>query len=154
MLGAIGGGQRLDSNVVGDTANLSARTESLTKLFGSQILFTNQTKERIRDAAKFEIRELDRVVVVGRETAVTVYELMDTDDPELKAQKQQVQAQFQKGLEHYRAGEFVAACRRFEACIALAPDDRAAALYIERCQNLAENPPPGEWQGLTVLGQK
>ena len=154
MLGAIGGGQRLDSNVVGDTANLSARTESLTKLFGSQILFTNQTKERIRDAAKFEIRELDRVVVVGRETAVTVYELMDTDDPELKAQKQQVQAQFQKGLEHYRAGEFVAACRRFEACIALAPDDRAAALYIERCQNLAENPPPGEWRGLTVLGQK
>ncbi|MDA0998550.1 MAG: adenylate/guanylate cyclase domain-containing protein, partial [Proteobacteria bacterium] len=85
MLGAIGGGQRLESNVVGDTANLSARTESLTKLFGSQILFTNHTKERLQDPTKFEIRELDRVVVVGRETAVTVYELMDVDAPELKA---------------------------------------------------------------------
>ncbi len=154
MLGAIGGGQRLESNVVGDTANLSARIESLTKLFGSQILFTNHTKERLQDPAKFEIRELDRVIVVGRETAVTVYELMDVDAPELKAQKQQIQAQFEKGLEHYRAGEFLPACKRFEACVALAPDDRAAALYIERCRALAANPPEDGWDGLTVLGQK
>lgn len=154
MLGAIGGVHRLESNVVGDTANLSARTESLTKLFGSQILFTNHTKERLSDASKFEIRELDRVVVIGREMAVTVYELMDLDAPELKAQKQQIQAQFENGLEHYRAGEFLPACKRFEACVALAPDDRAAALYIERCRSLVETPPQEDWQGLTVLGQK
>ena len=154
MLGAIGGGQRLESNVVGDTANLSARTESLTKLFGSQILFTNHTKERLKDPAQFEIRELDRVVVVGRETAITVYELMDTDAPELKTQKQQIQAQFEKGLEQYRSGEFLPAGKRFEACVALAPDDRAAALYVERCRSLAETPPDGDWQGLTILGRK
>lgn len=154
MLGAIGGGQRLDSNVVGDAANLSARMESLTKMFGSQVLFTHHTKERLKDPAQFEIRELDRVVVVGRETAVTVYELMDVDAPELKAQKQQVHAQFERGLEHYRAGDFVAASKRFEACAALAPDDRAAALYVERCRSLEETQTPEDWQGLTVLGQK
>ena len=154
MLGAIGGGHRLESNVVGDTANLSARTESLTKLFGAQILFTDHTKERLKDASKFEIRELDRVVVVGRETAVTVYELMDVDAPELKAQKQQIQAQFEKGLEFYRAGEFLSACKHFEACVALAPDDQAAALYIERCRSLVDSPPQSDWQGLTVLGRK
>ncbi|MBT3701169.1 MAG: adenylate/guanylate cyclase domain-containing protein [Alphaproteobacteria bacterium] len=154
MLGAIGGGQRLESNVVGDTANLSARTESMTKLFGAQILFTSHTMERLIDPGKFEIRELDQVVVVGRETAVTVYELMDMNAPDLKTQKQQIQAQFEKGLEHYRIGEFLPACKRFEACVALAPDDQAAALYIERCRGFVENPPVGGWNGLTVLGQK
>ena len=44
MLGAIGGVHRLESNVVGDTVNLSAWTESLTKLFGSQ--FHLQTTPR------------------------------------------------------------------------------------------------------------
>lgn len=154
MLGAIGGGQRLDSNVVGDTANLAARTESLTKLFGARIVFTDQTRESLKDASRFEIRELDRAVVMGRERAVTIYELMDRDTPELKAQKQQIQAQFEAGLRQYRAGEFLAACKRFEACVSLAPDDRAAALYIERCRGLVETPPQEDWQGLTILGQK
>jgi adenylate cyclase len=133
---------------------LSARTESMTKLFGAQILFTSHTMERLIDPGKFEIRELDQVVVVGRETAVTVYELMDMNAPDLKTQKQQIQAQFEKGLEHYRIGEFLPACKRFEACVALAPDDQAAALYIERCRGFVENPPVGGWNGLTVLGQK
>ena len=35
MLGAIGGGQRLDSSVVGDTANLASGAENLTRLFGA-----------------------------------------------------------------------------------------------------------------------
>jgi class 3 adenylate cyclase len=154
MLGAIGGGQRLESNVVGDTANLSARTESLTKLFGAQILFTSHTMDRLKDPGRFEIRELDQVIVVGRENAVTVYELMDMNPTELKAQKQQVQAQFEKGLTDYRAGDFLPACKRFEACVALAPDDPAAALYIERCRGLVENPPTETWTGLTVVGRK
>jgi len=154
MLGAIGGGPRLESNVVGDTANLSARTEGLTKLFGSQILFTHRTKERLQDPGKFSFRELDRVIVVGRERASTIYELMDVDPPDLLAQKQQVLAQFESGLEHYRTGDFTAACKRFEACVALAPDDPAAALYMERCRTLASQPKPEDWSGLTVLGWK
>jgi len=79
---------------------------------------------------------------------------MDVDGPDLKAQKQQIQAQFEKGLEHYRAGEFLPASKRFQACVALAPDDGAAALYLERCRSLAEAPPRGDWRGLTVLGRK
>ncbi len=154
MLGAIGGGQRLDSNVVGDTANLSARTEGLTKPFGSNVIFTEHTRERLKDPSKFEIRELGQVAVVGREKPFTIYELMELDAPELKAHKQATQAQFEKGLEDYREGGFQRACERFEACMALAPDDKAAAFYFERCVGLVETPPGADWQGVTVLGQK
>lgn len=154
MLGAIGGRQRLESNVVGDTANLSARTESLTKLFGAQILFTNQTKDRLTEPDKFTFRELDTVIVVGRESASTIYELMDADTPDVRLQKQQVLAQFENGLRYYRAGDFASACKRFESCVALAPDDKAAKLYLARCSELASSPPRSDWHGLTVLGQK
>ena len=154
MLGAIGGGHRLDSNIVGDTANLASRTESLTKLFDAPIVFTEHTKERLQKPGAFEIRELDRVVVAGRERAVTVYELMDTDPADVKTQKQETQAQFEKGLEHYREGAFSDALKRFDACVALAPKDGAAALYVRRCRELCQNPPRTEWQGVTVLERK
>lgn len=154
MLGAIGGGRRLDSNVVGDTANLASRTESLTKLFGTPIVFTEHTKERLNNSNAFEIRELDRVIVAGREQAVTVYELMDVNEPELRTQKQETQAQFEQGLAQYRTGDFVSALKRFQACVALAPKDEAAALYVERCRDLCENPPQSGWEGITVLERK
>ena len=154
MLGAIGGGQRLDSSVVGDTANLASRAENLTKLFGALIVFTEHTKDRLKNADAFEMRELDRVVVAGRERATTVYELMDADPPDVKSQKQETLAQFERGLEHYRAGEFSPALKRFDACVALAPKDNAAALYVHRCRELIESPPQSEWRGLTVLDRK
>lgn len=154
LLGAIGGGQRLESNVVGDTANLSARMEGLTKVFGSAVIFNEHTMGRLVNPKAFEIRELDRAVVIGRETAVTIFELMDTDAAEVRAQKQETKAQFDMGLEQYRAGDFAAAKKRFEACAALAPDDSAAAMYVERCGELIERPPQEAWQGVTVLGHK
>jgi len=154
MLGAIGGGSRLESNVVGDTANLSARTESLTKLFGAQVLFTDRTKAHLKQPEQFTFRELDRVVVVGRESATTIYELIDADSLSLQQQKQQIQAQFESGVVSYRAGEFASACKRFEACSLLAPDDQAAKLYLTRCRELHASPPGEDWQGLTVIGRK
>lgn len=154
MLGAIGGGQRLDSSVVGDTANLASRTENLTKLYGALIVFTEHTKDRLKNAGAFSIRELDHLVVAGREGATTVCELMDADPPDVKSQKQETLAQFERGLEHYRTGEFSPALKRFEACVALAPKDMAAALYVQRCRDLIETPPQTEWQGLTVLDRK
>jgi len=154
LLGAIGGGQRLESNVVGDTANLSARMEGLTKVFGSAVVFNEQTMTKLANPEAFDFRELDKVVVIGRETVTTIYELMDSDAPDVKQQKQETRAQFEMGLTQYREGDFTAACKRFEACAALAPDDKAAVMYVERCRGLIERPPQEAWQGVTILGHK
>ena len=37
---------------------------------------------------------------------------------------------------------------------ALAPKDDAAALYVQRCKDLIDNPPKADWQGLSVLERK
>ena len=81
MLGAIGSADRLDVNVVGDTVNLTARTEGLNKIFGSACMVTGLTVEKLAHPERFSLRELDRVVVSGRSDPVVVYELLDCDPP-------------------------------------------------------------------------
>ena len=53
MLGAIGGTERLDSNVVGDSANLASRAEGLTKLY---LLIRDTPSEEVYVLNMFRMR--------------------------------------------------------------------------------------------------
>lgn len=154
MLGAIGGGDRLDSNVVGDTANLASRIEGLTKIYGVTALFTEFTFNRLSDPSLFELRELDRVVVKGRSAPVTIFELLDCEPEPAKSQKLATRGRFAEGLLQYRAGAFDAAQALFEDCVARAPDDKTAALFAGRCANRSGKSPVEPWQGVSVIDEK
>lgn len=154
MLGAIGGGKRLDSNVVGDTANLASRVEGLTKLYGVSTLFTEFTRARLENQDAFCFRELDRVVVKGRTAAVSIYELYDCDTGPIMEQKHSTRELFSDALNLYRQGDFKAAKSGFEACAQKAPDDNVSQLYLERCASLIANPPKDPWRGVWTLTEK
>jgi len=151
MLGAIGGGDRLDSNVVGDTANLASRIEGLTKIYGVTALFTEFTINHLSDPSLFELRELDRVLVKGRSGPVTIFELLDCEPEPTKTQKLATRDRFAEGLLQYRAGAFDAARALFEDCVARAPDDKAAALFVARCADRSGKSPVEPWQGVSVI---
>lgn len=154
LLGAIGSDKRLDSNVVGDAANLASRVESMTKVYGVKVLIAGSTHASLSRPADFTLRELDRVIVAGRTEPVVIYELLDVDSEELREQKLRSANSFAKGLRCYRAGEFRDARLLFADCLVKAPLDEAAALYIGRCVELIARPPAGVWDGTTVLTGK
>ena len=151
MLGAIGGTERLDSNVVGDSANLASRTEGLTKLYGSLCMLTDHTVKRLNNPGNFVLRELDRVIVRGRVEPVAVYELLDVEPEAIREQKVCSSADFSHALSLYRESEFAMAIGVFAQCVNACADDAAAKLYVQRCAELVQNAPGSDWQGLTVL---
>ena len=154
MLGAIGGGQRLDGNVVGDAVNLASRVESLTKLYGATCVVTDATVVRLSEPARYSLRELDRVVVVGRTTPVEIYELLDLEPAVEREAKLAAAADFQCGIVSYRRGDFRCAITAFTRCLNACAADRAATLYVQRCTELDQGTPPGGWHGITVLDSK
>lgn len=154
MLGAIGGGQRLDCNVVGDAVNLASRVEGLTKMYGATCVVTDATVARLSDPTRHAMRELDRVQVVGRATPVVIHELLDLDSAERREAKLGTARDFQCGVASYRGGDFTVAAAAFNRCLTACPDDRAATLYVRRCADLAQDTPAGGWLGITVLDRK
>ena len=153
MLGAIGAKERLESNVVGDTANLASRIESLTKIYGARLVITEDTCTRLKDKSAYVLRELDNVVVKGRTEPVAIFEVLDADPPRLRDNKLSYNLRFRESVEQYRRGSFREARLGFMQCMLADPDDGSASLYVDRCGDLSRNP-PYYWDGITVLDRK
>ncbi len=146
MLGTIGGGEQLDSGVIGDAVNLASRVEGMTKMYGVTVLVGEQTVAALPDRSAFHLRELDRVVAKGKREPITIYELLDVDDA---ASTTALLPRWNEALRAYRAGEFDVAAAAFEEFV----DDGPARLLAERCRAFIAAPPK-HWTGVLELVSK
>jgi class 3 adenylate cyclase len=71
-VGSIGGGGRLEFTVIGDTVNVAARVERLTRETGDVILLTEATRALL-DGAGPELEPRGEVPIRGRSDPVPVY---------------------------------------------------------------------------------
>jgi adenylate cyclase len=73
IVGNIGSPTRLEYTAIGDTINLAARLEALTKTLDTPLLFGRATRERLPDA--LSVRALGQHVVRGQPAPVEVFSL-------------------------------------------------------------------------------
>ena len=72
----IGSEDRLSYAMVGDTVNLASRLQGLNKEFGTDLLISEITVERLVDDIDIEVEKLPAATVKGKRNPVEVYKLV------------------------------------------------------------------------------
>lgn len=154
MLGIVGGYGRMDGTVISDAVNLASRLEGLSKFYGASAIISEDTLIKLSNPALFNYRFLDIAKVKGKKQAIYIFELIDAEPEPSRSKKMETRPIFVKATEYYRNQDFDAALDLFLEVQNIHPTDKAASIYIKRCQQIIKNGLPEDWNSTEIFNFK
>ena len=152
LVGNLGSHRVMDYTVMGDQVNLASRLEGTNKVYGTEVIVSEFTWEAVKD--HMVGRELDLIRVKGKNEPVRIFEILAARSNGAPPDLSDLLERFSQGLGLYVERRFEEARASFEALARDYPEDGPTALYMERCAEYAQSPPPADWDGVYTMKTK
>ena len=133
----------MEGTVISDVVNVAARLESLTKIFGSGIIVSEETLEKLKSS--YPHRSLGIVRVKGKRAAVSIHEIFAGVDG-LEEMKLATRKLLEEALRQYQRSVLNLALDGFGKVLAINPDDQVAKVYAERTAQLQRDGRATSWE--------
>ena len=148
-VGNMGSDERFQYTVMGDSVNLGARLEGMTKNYGVRCMISEYTVKQFKRPKNHIIRDLDDIQVKGKTEPVKVFELLRPDYLKYPDQLSELVGLFEEGRKKYREQELDQASNLFKQCLLIHPDDGPASIYLKRIAEMQQHPKIENWDGVT-----
>lgn len=153
VIGNMGSKNKMNYTMMGDTVNTASRLEGVNKIYGTELIISERTYREAIEKEPLIVRELDRIVAVGKAVPVTIYELVGRESHVPRPTLRTIQF-YARALAAYRQRQWQEAMQLLEDALKIMPADGPCQTLLNRCRKYSTQPPPKDWNTAHVLTSK
>ena len=164
MIGNMGSRTRFNYTMMGDNVNLASRMESGAKSWGVFSMVAEATKLACEQHGgdRVVFRQLGRIVVKGRSSAVPIYEIVGLKE-HVTSQTHECLGLFAEALAKHYARDWAGAIALFEQSALLEPNiprktpgviSNPSLVYLNITKHYQMQPPLEDWDGIYHMAEK